>query len=119
METTSPPSVPEQPVPIIELEQLAALLASCRGNTFENRRDQATIRLFLDTGMRAGELAGLAVDDIDREQSLAYVTGKGGRGRAVPFGARTADALRRYQRFRGRHPLAAMSTALWLGKKAR
>jgi site-specific recombinase XerD len=117
METMSPPSVPEQPVPIIELEQLAALLGSCRGNTFENRRDSAIIRLFLDTGMRAGELAGLTVDDIDREQSMAYVTGKGSRGRAVPFGARTADALRRYQRFRGRHPLAAMSTALWLGKK--
>jgi site-specific recombinase XerD len=111
------PSIPEQPVPIIELDDLAALLATCRGNTFENRRDTAVIRLFLDTGMRAGELIGLSVDDIDREQSMAFVMGKGGRGRACPFGARTADALRRYMRFRTRHPMAAITNALWLGKK--
>ena len=48
--------------------------------------------------MRAGELAGLTLDDIDREQSVAFVMGKGGRGRACPYGAKTADALRRYLR---------------------
>jgi integrase len=117
METMSPPHVPEQPVPVIDLEQLTALLATCRGNTFENRRDHAIMRLFLDTGMRCGELVGLKLDDIDREQSMAFVMGKGGRGRACPFGARTADALRRYLRFRARHPLAVMSEALWLGRK--
>ena len=83
-------------MPVLDLDQLARLLKSCAGNTFENRRDTAIIRLFLDTGMRAGELAGLTLDDVDREQSMAFVMGKGGRGRACPFGARTADALRRY-----------------------
>jgi site-specific recombinase XerD len=117
METMTPPHVPEQPVPVLDLDQIAALLVACKGNTFENRRDTAIIRLFLDTGMRAGELIGLAVDDIDREQSVAFVMGKGGRGRACPFGSRTTDALRRYLRFRARHPLAAMHTALWLGTK--
>ena len=111
------PSVPEQPVPIIGLEDLAALLATCRGNSFENRRDLAVFRLFLDTGMRAGELIGLSVDDIDREQSLAFVVGKGNRQRACPFGARTADALRRYMRVRTRHPMAATTNKLWIGKK--
>jgi site-specific recombinase XerD len=111
------PSVPEQPVPIIGLEDLAALLATCRGNTFESRRDLAVFRLFLDTGMRAGELVGLSVEDIDREQSLAFVVGKGNRQRACPFGARTADALRRYMRVRTRHPMAATTNALWIGKK--
>ncbi len=117
METMTPPTVPEQPVPVLDLDQLGRLLAVAAGNTFENRRDTAIIRLFLDTGMRAGELVGLTVDDIDREQSVAFVTGKGGRGRACPYGAKTADALRRYLRERTRHPLAATSVALWLGKK--
>jgi site-specific recombinase XerD len=111
------PSVPEQPVPIIEMQDLAALLATCRGNTFENRRDLAVFRLFLDSGMRAGELIGLTVDDIDREQSMAFVLGKGNRHRACPFGARTADALRRYMRVRTRHPMAATTNKLWIGKK--
>jgi site-specific recombinase XerD len=113
----SAPHIPEQPVPIIEMEDLTALLATCKGNTFEQRRDLAVMRLFLDTGMRASELIGLTVDDIDREQSIAFVMGKGGRGRACPFGARTADALRRYMRVRIRHPMAATTNALWIGTK--
>jgi site-specific recombinase XerD len=117
MEATSPPSVPEQPVPVLDLEQLGALLATCKGNTFENRRDTAIIRLFLDTGMRSGELIGLKLDDIDWEQSVAFVMGKGRRGRACPFGARTADALRRYLRARLREPGADRTDRLWLGRK--
>jgi site-specific recombinase XerD len=111
------PNVPEQPVPVIDIGDLTALLATCKGNSFENRRDNAIMRLFLDTGMRSGELIGLSVDDVDREQSMAFVMGKGGRGRACPFGARTADALRRYMRVRARHPMAATTNALWIGKK--
>lgn len=116
-ETMSPPTVPEQPVPVLDLEALGALLKTCTGNTFENRRDTAIIRLFLDTGMRAGELAGLTLDDIDREQSVAFVMGKCGRGRACPYGARTADALRRYLRERSRHPLGSRTDRMWIGKK--
>jgi site-specific recombinase XerD len=117
MERMGRPSVPEQPVPVLSTDDLAKLLATTKGNTFENRRDEAILRLFIDTGMRAGELVGLTVDDIDRELSVAYVTGKGGRGRACPYGARTADALRRYLRARTRHPKARWAASLWLGKK--
>ncbi|SDT02237.1 Site-specific recombinase XerD [Friedmanniella luteola] len=115
MERMRPPAVPEQPVPIVPDAHLEALLATCKGNTFENRRDLAIIRLFLDTGMRAGELAGLTVDDLDQEESTAYVLGKGGRHRACPYGAKTADALRRYIRARRAHPYENLR-ALWLGR---
>jgi hypothetical protein len=67
--------------------------------------------------MRASELIGLTVDDIDREQSIAFVMGRGGRGRACPLGARTADALRWYMRVRIRHPTAATTSALGIGTK--
>jgi site-specific recombinase XerD len=117
MANMHPPAIPEQPVPLVGTEQLHALIAACQGNTFENRRDEALIRMLLDTGMRAGECVGLTVEDIDREQSVAFVMGKGGRGRACPYGARTADALRRYLRARSRHPRARWEAALWLGKK--
>jgi len=116
-ERMRPPAVPEQPVPVFSEDELARLLATCKGNTFENRRDLAIMRLFLDTGVRCAELAGLAVADVDFDQDVAHVMGKGRRGRAVPFGAKTADALRRYLRFRARHPLAGKTDALWLGRK--
>ena len=111
-----PPKVPEQPVPVISESDLGRLLDSCKGNTFFNRRDMAILRLLLDTGIRAGELVGLAVDDVDFDTDVALVLGKGRRERAVPFGAKTADALRRYLRARARHPMANLPN-LWLGRK--
>lgn len=116
MASMSPPSIPEQPVPVISDDDLRALFDGCKGSTFENRRDTAILRLLLDTGMRSAELIGLGVDDLDFDTGVALVMGKGGRGRACPFGAQTAAALRRYLRARTRHPNAAR-TELWLGRK--
>ncbi len=100
MERMSPPDVPEQPVPILDDARWRRCWPPASGNTFENRRDTAIIRLLVDTGMRAGELCGLGVDDVDFDHQVAHVLGKGGRHRACPFGSKTADALRRYLRFR-------------------
>ena len=117
MERMSPPSVPEQPVPILTDAELLALIAACKGQSLENRRDEAVIRMFVDTGIRASELIGLAVEDVDLGQQIALVMGKGGRARAVPFGIKTTDALRRYLKARRQHHLAANTQALWLGRK--
>jgi site-specific recombinase XerD len=87
MERMSPPSVPEQAVPILDdaaLSALLALLATYKGNTFENRRDTAIIRLLLDTGMRAGELCGLRVEDVDFEHKVALVVRQGRAQPRVP-----------------------------------
>jgi site-specific recombinase XerD len=111
-----PPHVPEQPVAVLSDEQLRALLATCKGNEFIERRDTALVRLLVDTGIRSSELLGLTVVDLDFEQDVALVLGKGGRGRAVPFGNRTAEALRRYIRLRARHPHQD-AAALWLGTR--
>lgn len=110
-----PPKIPEQPVDIVTDDELRALLDACRGNTLDARRDAAILRLFVDAGLRREELATLTVEALDFEHDTAFVMGKGRRGRAVPFGAKTADALRRYVRVRARHPRAA-EPALWLGR---
>jgi site-specific recombinase XerD len=110
-----PPQVPEQPVPVLADTDLTKLLKTCSGPAFYERRDAAIIRLLLDTGIRVGELCGLKVNDVDREQDVIYVVGKGRRPRAVPFGTRTSDALRRYLRVRARRDDAARPE-LWLGQ---
>lgn len=116
MARMSPPAVPEQPVPILTDAELGRLLAAAKGTDFEARRDTAILRVLIDTGVRLSELAGPTVDDIDWELDVIRVLGKGRRGRAVPFGAKTADALRRYLRARVRHPKAASTQSLWLGR---
>jgi len=117
MERMRPPAIPEQPVPIFTDTDLKALLGAAAGTTFEQRRDTALLRFLLDTGARSAEIVGLTLADLDFDANAALVMGKGRRGRSVPFGLKTADALRRYQRVRVRHPLAETTDALWIGKK--
>jgi site-specific recombinase XerD len=116
MERMTPPIVPEEPPAVLREEQLVALLKVCEGSDFESRRDTAIIRLLLDTGMRRGELVGLKLVDIDFDQDVALVLGKGRRPRACPFGSKTAKALDRYLRVRARHHAAEVNS-LWLGLK--
>lgn len=113
-----PPVVPERPVPVLAEDKARALLKACGGSGFVQRRDTAIVRLFLDTGMRLIELTKLRVDDVDLDDDVAIVTGKGRRPRTCPFGARTAQALDRYLRARSRHPRAQLP-ALWLGANGR
>jgi site-specific recombinase XerD len=116
MERMKPPMVPEQPVEVITDDELRRLLDVVEADrSFYGRRDAAIIRMFIDTGMRISELAGLTVDTVDASAGMAQVMGKGRRGRTVPFGNKTAVALRRYQRERARHAHAD-SAAFWLGK---
>jgi site-specific recombinase XerD len=113
MAKMTPPMLPEVPVPVLDTDQLRALLATCDGKDVDNLRDTAIIRLLVDTGMRSGELAALDVTDINFDDEVALVLGKGRRPRACPFGAKTARALDRYLRARSKHRLAALP-ALWL-----
>jgi site-specific recombinase XerD len=118
MTNMKPPSVPEVPVPVLADDQLTRLLQECSAKDFLSRRDTAIIRMFMDTGMRRGELAELRVEDIDFDLDVAHVVGKGRRPRACPFGAKTAQALDRYLRDRNRHHAASLPW-LWLGRKGR
>lgn len=111
-----PPAVPEQPVPILTDDELRRLLEAAKGTDFVARRDTAILRCFIDTGCRLDEIATLKLDGVDFEQDVLRVMGKGRRGRNAPFGARTADALRRYLRARSRHPKGSTTEALWVGR---
>lgn len=118
MDKMTAPIVPEHPVPVLREDDLRRLLDTVKGTGFDERRDNAIIRLLLDTGMRRGELAGLAVTDVDLEHDVALVLGMGRRPRACPFGAKTAQAIDRYLRARAKHPQARLD-AMWLGLRGR
>ncbi len=110
----SAPTIPEQPVAVLDEAQLARLLRCMNSRSFDDRRDTAIVRLFVDTGMRLSEMASLALSDIDLDADVALVLGKGRRPRACPFGDKTGQAIERYLRERRKHRLAR-SDQLWIG----
>lgn len=99
--------------------QIKALLKVCRGDDMRDKRDEAIVRFMVETGTRAGETVALGVADVDLQAGVAIVRrGKGGKGRAVPFGPQTARAIDRYRRARASHRLAG-TPALWLGDRGK
>ncbi len=126
MRNMRPPLVPEAPVPVFSDTELRSLLATCEaGRDFEDRRDYALMLLFIDTGARRAEIASLRYDerdelsnDVDLDQRVIRVIGKGRRERVLPIGAKTVKAIDRYLRLRRQRPGAATSW-LWLGRKGR
>lgn len=100
-------------------DELRRLIKACGGKEFRDRRDEAIVRLMAETGMRAGEVCGLELDDVDLTRGLVTVRrGKGGKGRVAPFGPQTGVAIDRYLRARRTHLLAETS-ALWLGDRGK
>lgn len=100
-------------------DELRKLIKACGGKDFRDRRDEAIVRLMAETGMRAGEVVGLTVDDVDLVRGMVTVRrGKGGKGRIAPFGPQTGVAIDRYVRTRRTH-LLADSPALWLGDRGK
>jgi site-specific recombinase XerD len=114
------PHVPEQPVNVLSDDELVRLIATCNGRNFVSSRDHAIIRVFIDTGLRLSELAGLTVSNEMRTIDLDYgevrVMGKGKRFRIVPLSSRTIKSVDRYVRVRRVHQHAA-TDSFWLGER--
>jgi integrase/recombinase XerD len=72
------------------------LIDAASGTTPRALRDRALVELLYGGGLRVGEVVGLAKPDVDLEQRLVQVTGKGGKERIVPLGRPAAEAVRLY-----------------------
>ena len=115
----SPPKLDEKMPRELTADQVKAMLATCGTKEFHDIRDEAIVRLMVESMVRAAELLGMRTDDVDIRGGSALVRrGKGGKGRLVPFGPQTARALDRYARTRKRHMLAA-SPRFWLAARGR
>ncbi len=116
---SKPPKLDVKVVEPLTEEQIKAMLKACAGADIRERRDEALLRLMVETGARAGEVAALQLADVNLPAGTAIVRrGKGGKGRSIPFGPQTALAIDRYIRVRRTHRLAS-SPALWLGDRGK
>jgi site-specific recombinase XerD len=117
MARMKPPRLPETPPPVLNEDQQRRIIEACeRDKTFAGRRDEAILRVFMDTGARRAEVLGLCLEAVDLDTGRLTVTGKGSRTRDVQVGVVTIRAVDRYLRARGKHA-AGKRPELWLGRK--
>jgi integrase/recombinase XerC len=79
-------------------------------------RDIAILELFYSSGLRLAELVALDVTDLDLDERMVRVTGKGAKTRVVPVGAKASTALQAWLALR---PCAAGETALFTARTGR
>ncbi len=83
------------PKPIDEVV-MATLLDSFPRHSPVERRDAALLEVLYGTGARVSEVVGLRIEDLDFDEELVRLTGKGAKQRLVPMGRSLREALRQY-----------------------
>ncbi len=110
--------------PVLRLDEAADLIRAATeladDGSAVGLRDVAMLELLYATGIRVGELAGLDVDDLDRDRNVVRVLGKGRKERSVPFGHPAARALDRWlSEGRPRLHSEGAGAALFVGARGR
>jgi site-specific recombinase XerD len=83
----------------LKREDVLRLLASVQGDRPVDKRDRAILMLLVTYGLRAGEVAGLRLDDLDWENEIIRVRcPKPGRTHVWPLSPDIGNAILRYIR---------------------
>ena len=77
-------------------EELDKIFSACNSNNPTEERDTLIIELLYATGVRVSELVNIKIKDINREEKLIKVLGKGNKERMVIYNNHTKKALDTY-----------------------
>jgi integrase/recombinase XerD len=77
-------------------EQVESLLAAPDSGTALGVRDRAMLELMYATGLRVSELVGLELSNLNMNQGVVRVMGKGQKERLVPLGDEAHECLKVY-----------------------
>jgi integrase/recombinase XerD len=95
---------------VLSEPQVDRLLAAPDAATTLGVRDRAVLELLYGTGVRVSELVGLDLGDVDFDEELVRVTGKGSKQRLVPLGRSAQRALREWLDGDARRAILAAAT---------
>lgn len=90
------PKRPDAVPKALSVDDVLAILDGPDTTQVRGRRDAALLEFLYGTGARVGEAVALDLADIDLEERLATLTGKGNRQRIVPLGKAAIRALERW-----------------------
>ncbi|MEM6798760.1 MAG: tyrosine recombinase XerC, partial [Planctomycetota bacterium] len=77
----------------LSTDEIGRLLASPPADQHAGKRDRAMLEVLYSAGLRVSELVGLNDEDLDREQSVVTIRGKGRKERLAPIGSYAERAL--------------------------
>lgn len=86
----------QRPARSLSVLQVQMLLDNPDRSTPVGARDAALLEVLYGCGLRASELTGLLLDDVDMAEQVLRVTGKGNKERLLPIGKQAVDALTRW-----------------------
>jgi integrase/recombinase XerC len=87
----------EQHVPsFLSEEEVAEFLDLPQSRQPLDLRDKAILEFLYATGIRVSELVNINLDEVNFEERLIRIMGKGKKERIVPFGRLAADSLKFY-----------------------
>ena len=95
-EQVGAPRVPQGIPKALDEGEIDAILRSVVGDGPREQRDRAILEVLYATGVRISELMGLDLADIDLDDGMARVLGKGDKERVVPMGRAARAELGRY-----------------------
>ena len=81
---------------ILNENEIQRIINTCEDGTALGKRDRAYIELAYGAGMRASELCGLRLRDLDPGSGILYARGKGDKERAVPYMGAPRRAVEEY-----------------------
>ena len=110
-----PRRLPDAPRP----DAVEAELAALDGAGPLALRNRALVELLYSAGLRSAELVRLDLGDVDFEQELVRVRGKGGKERVVPLGEEAAYWTARYLRDARAALARGAENALFLSARGR
>lgn len=99
----------------LELDQVLRLVEAPDVTRPRGLRDRAMLGLAYASGLRASEVVGLSLGDLDLASGVLSVEGKGGKRRLVPIGERALEWLMAYLAARP----AAATDAVFLSPRGR
>lgn len=80
---------------VLDVDRACALVA-LEGEDPLSLRDRALLELAYSSGMRLFELCALDLGDVDLDEGIAQVVGKGRKERRVPVGSHACEAIRKW-----------------------
>jgi integrase/recombinase XerC len=95
------------------------LLETLRGEGALGLRNRALVELVYSAGLRSAEAVALDLQDVDFEQELVHVRGKGGKERTVPLGEEAAYRVSLYLRDGRPHLVRGAENALFVSARGR